>query len=81
MAGKGSGLALLLGGGKPSAEPEGADVAEDGKGQATADAQAVIDAIQSGDAEGLVTAFAALKESCDAYESGDDMGDDAMLDA
>lgn len=77
MAAKGSGLALLLGGGKPSAEPEGADGPVNGKRQATADAQAVIDAIQAGDADGLVAAFAALKESCDAYES-DDMGDDMM---
>ena len=75
MASKGKGaLALILGGGKPPAE-EGDAPEESGGEQAKMDAQAVIDAIQAGDAAGLVTAFAALKESCDAYESDDDMMD------
>ncbi len=74
--GKGA-LALILGGGKP---PAGEDDVPDATGseQATMDAQAVIDAIQSGDAEGLVSAFAALKESCEAYESETEPDDDMM---
>jgi hypothetical protein len=64
------GLLAILGDPKPSGED--AEEAEYGDSeQRVEDAQALLDAISSGDATAVADAFSALKKSCDAGESDD----------
>jgi hypothetical protein len=64
MAAARKGLLAILGGGKPS--PEEAEGDYETTPDKVADAQAVIDAIEAGDAEMLAESFGALMRSCNA---------------